>query len=141
MLELLKELGRWTRFAYFLRFALLAWLFAPALCLLNILDKTLTSGILVSEYWEQYLCVGFFLVSAGFTALVLARLVILNGPERWQLQPLPAPPDCRPKFLRDVFANDEGKLEFAALGIAQAPNLFVFAYLLHFGVCQDVDAG
>lgn len=141
MIQFLREVGKWTRFAYFLRFAWLIWLFAPILCFLNIADKTLTSGILVAEFWQQYLCIGFFLVSAGFTALVLARIVLINGPERWDLQAPDAPSDCRPAILRRVFVNDEGKFEAVAVGVSQVPNLFVFAYLLHFGVCQDIDAG
>ncbi|HEY2472563.1 MAG TPA: hypothetical protein VGI45_32560 [Terracidiphilus sp.] len=136
MKAFLKELGKWASFAYLLRFALLLWLFGPVLCVLNMLDKTLTSGILVSEVWEQYLCVGFFLVSAGFAALVLARIALINGPERLDL-PI-APEDCRPNVLRTLLVNDKGEREFLALLVAQVPNLFVFAYLIHFGVCQGV---
>ncbi len=138
MISFLKELGKWASFCYFLRFAWMLWLFAPVICLLNFQDKTLTSGILVSEKWEQYLCVAFFLVSAGFTALVLARIAVINGPERWALL-TGEPDDSRPALLKNCFVNDEGKQEFVAVGIAQAPNLLVFAYLLYFGALQGVD--
>jgi hypothetical protein len=138
MIKFLKELGKWASFTYFLRFAWMLWLFAPAICLLNIQSKTLTSGILVSEKWEQYLCVAFFLISAGSAALVLARIAIINGPERWALL-TGEPDDCRPALLKNCFLNDEGKYEFVAVGIAQAPTLLVFAYLLYFGACQGVD--
>jgi hypothetical protein len=140
MIELLKRVGKWVRFAYFLRFAWMLWLFAPLLCLINIGDKTLTSGILISENWQQYLCVAFFIVSSGFAALVLARIALINGPERWDLTAVP-PNDCRPSVLKNLFVNDEGKLETLAAFVSQIPSILVFTYLLHFGVCQGVDAG
>src|SRR3569833_3026056 len=93
----LAALGKWASFAYFLRFAILLWLFAPVLCLLNIFSTTLTSGILVSEVWEQYLCVSFFLVSAACSALVLARIALIYGTERLDLQ---SEPDSRPPDLK-----------------------------------------
>ena len=132
----LAALGKWANFAYLLRFAILLWLFAPVLCLLNTVSRTLTSGILVSEVWEQYLCVSFFLVSAACSALVLARIALIYGPERLDL--LTTPEDCRPPALRKIFVNDEGKREFLALFISQLPNLFVFGYLIYFGVSQGV---
>src|SRR5258708_4615581 len=104
MIKFLTEVGKWARFVYFLRFALALWLFAPLLCLMNIGGKTLTSGILVSEYWQQYLCVAFFIVSAAFAALVLARIGLINGPDRWELKSVP-PDDSRPSILREIFVN------------------------------------
>src|SRR3569833_65153 len=132
----LAALGKWASFAYFLRFAILLWLFAPVLCLLNIFSTTLTSGILVSEVWEQYLCVSFFHVSAACSALVLARIALIYGPERLDL--LTVPDDCRPTALKTLLVNDDGKREFLALLISQIPNLFVFGYLIYFGINQGV---
>lgn len=132
----LAAVGKWASFAYLLRFAILLWLFAPVLCLFNIFSTTLTSGILVSEVWEQYLCVSFFLVSAACSALVLARIALIYGPERLDL---PTTSDgCRPPALKNIFVNDEGKREYLALLISQLPNLFVFGYLIYFGVSQGV---
>src|SRR3954465_7287103 len=133
---LLAALGKWASFAYLLRFALLLWLFAPVLCLLNVFSTTLTSGILVSEVWEQYLCVSFFLVSAACSALVLARIALIYGPERLDLPS--APDDSRPPALKKIFVNDDGQREYLALLISQLPNLFVFGYLIYFGVSQGV---
>jgi hypothetical protein len=132
----LTALGKWASFAYLLRFALLLWLFAPALCLLNMFSATLTSGILVCEAWEQYLCVSFFLVAAACSALVLARIALIYGPERVDL--LTVPDDCRPTALKNILVNDDGRREFLALFISQLPNLFVFGYLIYFGVSQEV---
>jgi len=132
----LAALGKWASFAYLLRFAILLWLFAPVLCVLNIASATLTSGILVCEAWEQYLCVSFFLICAACSALVLARIALIYGPERLDL--LTTPDDCRPPALRNLLVNDDGKREFLALLISQLPNLFVFGYLIYFGRSQAV---
>jgi len=134
--KFLAALGKWASFAYLLRFALALWLFAPVLCLLNMASATLTSGILVSEVWEQYLCVSFFLVAAACSALILARIALIYGPERLDL--LITPEDCRPPALKNLLVNDEGKREFLAVLISQLPNLFVFGYLIDFGVSQGV---
>src|SRR3954467_13609185 len=109
----LAALGKWASFAYLLPFAILLWLFAPALCLLNMVSATLTSGVLVSEVWEQYLCVSFFLVAAACSALVLARIALIYGPERLDLPT--GPEDSRPPALKILLVNDDGKREFLAL--------------------------
>jgi hypothetical protein len=132
----LAALGKWASFAYLLRFAILLWLFAPVLCILNMVSATLTSGILVCEAWEQYLCVSFFLVAAACSALVLARIALTYGPERLDL--LTTPDDCRPPALKNLLVNDDGKREFLAIFISQLPNVFVFSYLIYFGTNQGV---
>jgi len=132
----LAALGKWASFAYLLRFAILLWLFAPLLCVLNMFSATLTSGILVSEVWEQYLCVSFFLVAAACSALVLARIALIYGPERLDLPTVPQ--DCRPPALKNLLVNDDGEREFLALFVSQVPNLFVFGYLIRFGSSQGV---
>ena len=132
----LAALGKWASFAYLLRFAILLWLFAPLLCVLNMFSATLTSGILVSEVWEQYLCVSFFLVAAACSALVLARIALIYGPERLDLPTVPQ--ECRPPALKNLLVNDDGEREFLALFVSQVPNLFVFGYLIRFGSSQGV---
>lgn len=128
----------WVRYAYFLRFSLMLWVFAPALCLLNSLSSTLTSGIVTPEKWQQYFCVGFFAVSASFAALVIARVVIINGPERWDHGYNPAN-DARPLLLTTLLDNDRGKCEFVAFFGSQLPTLFVFLYVTVNGVGQNVN--
>ncbi|MBS1804048.1 MAG: hypothetical protein JST28_11825 [Acidobacteria bacterium] len=132
----LVALGKWASFVYLLRFAILLWLFAPVLCLLNIFSATLTSGILVCEAWEQYLCVSFFLICAACSALVLARIALIYGPERLDL--ITTPDDCRPLALKNLLVNDDGKREFLALLFSQLPNVFVYGYLIYFGRDQGV---
>src|SRR6201996_7959618 len=102
----LHQAMRWVRYAYFMRFSLGLWCFALILCCLNSSSaRTLTSGIMTPEIIQQYACVGFFLVSAGFVALITARVVLINGPERWDKcydEDAPDPSnrnDGRPKLL------------------------------------------
>lgn len=132
------ELGRWARYLYFLRFSLMLWFFAPALCLLNWKDQTLTSGILIPEFWQQYLCVGFFLVSAGLAALVVARIVVINGPERWDLDYQLGSSGSRPAVLTTLLVNDDGKWERFVVWGSQIPNLGVLIYLTWYGSSQGV---
>jgi hypothetical protein len=137
MMNFLNAIGRWARYAYFLRFALILWFFAPAFCFLNIKDQTLSSGILVSEFWEQYFCVAFFLVSASLAALITARIVLINGPARWG-ESYEAAADNRPPFLTTLLVNDEGRYELAAVILSQIPNFLVFPYLIWFGATEGV---
>ena len=130
--------ARWMRYAYFLRFSLMLWLFAPGLCILNSLSSTLTSGILTPEKWQQYFCVAFFAVSASFAALAIARVVIINGPERWD-RGYNAENDARPRLLTTLLDNDSGRYEFVTFFGSQVPTLCVFLYMTVNGVGQNVN--
>ena len=129
LIVFLHKAMRWVRYAYFLRFSLGLWFFALVLCWLNTSSaRTLTSGIMTPETIQQYACVGFFLVSAGFVALITARVVLINGPERWD-KCYDEFDDGRPRSLKILLVNDKGQLEWAALLISQLPNAFVYLYL------------
>jgi hypothetical protein len=133
-----QALGRWARYLYFLRFSLALWLFAPALCALNWKDQTLTSGILVPDFWEQYFCIGFFLASAGLAALILARIVLINGPERWDLDYRPDGDGSRPGLLTKLMVNNDSYRERLVVLISQVPNLLVLGYMWWYGSSQGV---
>ncbi len=129
MLELLAALLkwalRWVRYLYFLRSSLLLWIFPLFFVPLNGSGvKTLTSGILVPEYWSGYTCVAFFMVSSGFVALILARIVLINGPERWN--------EKAPPVFRQFLVNDKGRWwwETVAVLVSQIPNVILFIYML-----------
>ena len=85
ILRFLDAAKRWVRYAYFMRFAIALWLFAPLMCVLDTdgLPRLITSGVMTPETLQQYICVAFFLVSAGFVALICARVVLINGPARF----------------------------------------------------------
>lgn len=121
----LKWALRWIRYVYFLRFSLILWTFSLVLLYLNGSGmKTLTSGLFVPEYNSGYFCVAFFLVSEGFVALIIARLVAINGPERWN--------EKVPSFLKKLLVDDDGfwYWETGALALSQAPTAVVFLYIL-----------
>jgi hypothetical protein len=134
------SLKRWVRYLYFLRFSLALWLFAPLLCGLNMyLTTSLTSGIMTPETWQQFICVAFFLVSAGFVALISARVVLINGPERWDLcynydKKLPKQrtdrDDGRPRSLVSLIVNPKAEKEWLAFLLGQFWNFWVFGYLI-----------
>ncbi len=140
IVDWLHESSRLVRYAYFLRFSLILWLFAPMLCAANMYSQTLTSGIVAPETWEQYLCVGFFLISAGFASLILARIVLINGPERWD-HGYNEENDARPQWLASFFDSDTGEHELASLLTWQTPNFLVFLYLTINGCRQGISAG
>lgn len=88
-----------VRYLYFLRFALLLWALPAILAGLNQTGtRALLSGIVTPVRWVQYLCAAFFLVSCGFVALVLARIVLLHGEERFGSAP--------PVWLSRFFATE-----------------------------------
>ncbi len=139
-LRFLNKAKRWVRYGYFLRFSLALWLFAPLMCVLDRTGaKTLTSGVLTPETFPQYLCVAFFLVSAGFVALICARVVLINGPERWD-KCYDASDDGRPPGLKALLAIDEGRNEWWALLLSQLPTVAVYLYLIVNGAGQEVHA-
>jgi hypothetical protein len=127
----LRKVLRWVRYLYFLRFSIALWLIPLVLIGLNMTGATtLTSGIVVPDYGQQYLCVAFFLVSAAFGALISARVVVINGPERWN--------EGLPPLLKLLLVNETGKYEWVALLGSQIPNLFLFGYLYSNGVDEGV---
>jgi hypothetical protein len=136
---LLIRLMGFTRWAYFLRFSLALWLFPLMLVVLNMLDKTLTSGILVPEFPQEYLCVAFFLVSGGFAALISARVLLINGPERWNECPDNAE-RRKPTPLDWLLVNEQSDWEQLAIVVALVPTFLTGLYLVHYGVSQDVAA-
>jgi hypothetical protein len=141
LMAFLHKAMRWVRYAYFLRFSLGLWFFALVLCWLNTsAARMLTSGIMTPETIQQYACVGFFLVSAGFVALITARVVLINGPERWD-KCYDEFDDGRPRSLKILLVNDQGQLEWAALLMSQLPNAFVYSYLTLNAISSGVPIG
>jgi hypothetical protein len=131
LLRFLDIAKRWVRYGYFLRFALALWLFAPLMCALDYRTgfKTITSGVMTPETMQQYICVAFFLVTAGFVALICARVVLINGPARFD-KCYDEQDDGRPDGLVTLLTNNEGKYEWWALLVSQLPNAGVYLYLL-----------
>jgi len=127
---------RWT---YFLRFSLALWLFPLLLVGFNKLDQTLTSGILVPEFPQGYLCVAFFLVSSGFAALISARVTLINGPERWN-ECAEVPEKRQPTPLDWLLVNDKSEWETLAVVVSLIPALLTGFNLFTYGRSQGVTA-
>jgi hypothetical protein len=134
---ILKSILRFIRWIYFLRFSLVLWLFPLGLVGLNMHDQTLTSGVLVPEFLQGYLCVAFFLVSSGFAALISARVTLINGPERWNTCP-ELPEKRQPTPLDWLLVNEEGKLEWLAIVASLLPAFLTGLYLVCYGSSQGV---
>jgi hypothetical protein len=128
----LHTIGTWVRYLYFLRFSFLLWLSPVVLISLNTTGaRTLTSGIVTPEYLGQYICVSFFLVTTGFVALIIARVVVNNGGERFGTDPTDGP--------KHLLANDNGRLEWLAVLVSQIPNTAVYVYFWLNGIYEHVD--
>jgi hypothetical protein len=116
---------RWVRYLYFLRFSLILWTFSLLLLFLNGSGaKTVTSGLFVPEFMSGYFCVAFFLVSEGFVALIVARLVAINGPDRWN--------EGLPPLLKRLLVDDDARwwVETVSLILSQVPTAIVFFSIL-----------
>lgn len=94
--------------------------------------RSLVSGIITPTRWIQYLCAAFFLVAASFVALILARVVVINGVERFGDEP--------PRCLVWFFAGDGGHAEWIAPVASQLNNVLVFWYFFSNGHKEGVVA-
>jgi hypothetical protein len=125
-------LSAWVPYLYFLRFSILLWVFPPLLAILNApsLMRSLLSGIVTPARWIQYLCVAFFLVALSFVALIVARVVVINGEDRFGNKP--------PQKLYDLLAGESARQEWLALLLSQLNTVGVFAYLYFNGRAEHV---
>jgi hypothetical protein len=130
-----KRLANWARYLYFLRFAILLWFFPLLLVWANTTGaRSLVSGIITPSRCAQYLCVAFFLVSSSFVALMLARIVVMNGEERFGHE--------SPPLLSRMLADEKDEslhFQWIAPFAAQLNNLIVFLYMRWNGGREGVD--
>jgi hypothetical protein len=126
------SLPRWVRYAYYLRFSILLWLFPIILRILNSpkLARSLMSGIITPVTVMQYVCVAFFLVAGGFVALVQARVVVINGNDRFG--------DKAPELLTWIFNNPRLEWEWLAPVLSQLSNFYLFFYFYSNGEVEKV---
>jgi hypothetical protein len=124
---------RWIRYLYFMRFSILLWAFPLVLIWANSPStaRSLVSGIVTPVRWSQYLCVAFFLFSSSFVALILARIVVINGTERFG----DAPPECLEKLL----ADNRARHEWLAPVLSQLNTVIVVIYFFINGSTESVD--
>lgn len=130
-----RSLARWARYTYFMRFSILLWLFPLILVWANdpTRARSFVSGIVTPSRWPQYLCVAFFLISSSAVALILARIVVINGKERFG-------DDC-PRLLEVLLADENARCEWIAPLASQLNTAMVFWYFFANGSKEGVDAG
>lgn len=126
-----KRLAPWARYLYFMRFAVLLWIFPLLLVWANTTSsRSLVSGIVTPSREGQYLCAAFFLFSASCVALIMARIVAINGEERFG--------DACPNLLRRLLADEGIRFEWMAPLLAQVNNGLVFWYFIVNGKSEGV---
>jgi len=130
-----KEVPRWLRYLYYLRFSILLWWIPLLLVWANGPNqaRSLTSGIITPSRQIQYLCVAFFLASASLVALILARIVVINGQERFG--------DAPPQALKWLMVRNNRGQEWIAPVVSQINNVIVFWYFLSNGKDEGIDPG
>lgn len=113
------------QYAYFLRFSILLLALAPILALVDHYSgfNSLTRGFFVPAKAYDFIGEVFFLMSAGALALVTSRLVVLNGKDRFGVEPPPLLTD----WLGVCTDRSAGWILFAY----QIPGICVLAYLLY----------
>jgi len=132
-----KNFAAWARYLYFMRFAILLWTFPLLLVGANTTGaRSLLSGIVTPSQGAQYLCVAFFLVSSSFVALILARIVVINGAERFGS-------DCPPLLGRLLAEEGDTGLRFQWIApiAAQLNTFLVFLYFRYNGGNQGIHRG
>ena len=129
----LRAAPAWLRYLYFLRFSILLWLFPVVLVAANSpsVARSLVSGIITPVTPLQYVCASFFLISASLVALILAHVVVINGPERFNDDP--------PPLLVRLLDNPNSRWEWFTLAASQLNNLVVFWYFFSNGTVEQVE--
>ena len=127
-----EEGPRWIRYLYFLRFSVFLWIFPLILWWANWPSNArwLTSGIVTPETRGQYLCIFFFLATLSVVALILARLVVINGEERFGEHP--------PKLLSRLLADPGARNEWVAPLLSQTNTAILAAYFFVNGAGEGV---
>jgi hypothetical protein len=144
MTNFFAKLGVLLRDLYFIRFSAGLWLFVPILCALNESGlRTLTSGVVTPETWQQYLCVAFFMVSASFVSLISARVTLINGPDRWSdakkdKEKAEREENGWQEVLKTLLVNNIGKYEWTAFWLSLVNTFAVYIYFVFNGRREQV---
>ena len=112
---------KWLSYLYFTRFSILLWVSMIGLIFLNLTGvAAATLGILTLERWEHFIFCAFFIVIAGWTALLGARITCAYGKERFGFEP--------PSQLQLSRGKEMSLRTFL---LAQVPGLFLLAYIAY----------
>ena len=139
MLNRLRLLWHTFEYLYYLRFAIVLWLALPAVAFIDPENSpsALLHAIFTPEYPGQFLGCVFFAVSCSMVAILLARIVCINGAERF-----PRPGREVPEWLRAWLGD--GPIDYAdahqraygdnralkVLLVSQMPNVYLIYRLI-----------
>lgn len=140
-------MSRFVQYLYFLRFSLLPWLALPILASLDYLGVTtsMTRGIFALESYAQVFWTTFFVLSANTVVLITARVVCVNGVDRFSAEPPPLfvkllGKDCRERTLSTLMlVQTAGLMSLIYVGYvtveegSMGPTLFFWYSLLGVG--------
>jgi hypothetical protein len=126
------ETASWVCYLYFLRFSILLWIIPLLLVWANKPSnvRSLVSGIITPSDGMQYVCVAFFLAASSFVALIMVRVVVINGKRRFAEDP--------PHLLVWLLANPKRQFEWVAPVLVQLNSVFLFGYFIYNGVSEGV---
>ena len=115
--------SRSCQYLYFIRFSIVFWLLIPVLAIEDDLSgiSAITRGIFTPALFGQFLGSAFFIVCVGMVALLTARLVCLNGEDRFGTSP--------PSWVARSLGSDSDPWAGRILLMVQAPGLAVIVYL------------
>ena len=148
MKNLLRVAWHTIQYLYYLRFAILLWIALPAIAWIDKPESPspLLHAIFTPEYPGQFLGGVFFATGCAMVALLLARIIIINGPDRF-----PRPGENIPNFLRVTLGEgsidpNNAKLRIysdrravVVLLFAQVPNIYLFYRLISNAKAEGVD--
>jgi hypothetical protein len=120
----LKALSPSVQYLYFMRFSIVFWLLVPALALVDAFTgiSSITRGIFAPSTFGQFFGAAFFTVCIGMVALLTARLVCLNGQDRFTTPP--------PRWLEKTLGTESDAWAGPVLLFFQLPGVIVL-FRLH----------
>ena len=131
MIWIRKNSPSWLSYLYFLRFSLLMWLTLPLLIVLdacNISTSVTRVLLTMSDAWQAMYSASA-IVLLGWSAMLLARIVIVYGKERFDI--------AAPASL----SVEPGKMGFKILIWSQIPGASLLLYILWLSLCDAENGG
>lgn len=125
-----ESLSESIQYLYFLRFPLFFWLSLAVLALLdaNTGLNALTRGIFTPPVYYAFGAAEFFVICLGMVSLLTARIICINGEERFAIRP--------PRWIRKSLGVDSENWAWSVLIISQVPGVYVL-YRYHLNAHRE----
>jgi hypothetical protein len=116
-------MSRLVQYLYFLRFSIVLWLVLPIFVVADWtgVSASMTRGIFALESAQQILWTTFFVLTANFVVLITARVVCVNGNDRFAVAP--------PTVLATGLGTGAHNHTWFALFVVQIPGVFSLIYV------------